>query len=469
MSTHTVLALAPDQLRTSQIARVLGEAGMTVCQGYSGQEAGRFIREHSIDAVVFAGEIPGLSAERILTAVADRLPQAAVIICLEDAAAANVYAERFRAHALPWPLQADAVKALIAVRAPATFLVPRRETRYRFLGGIFVETGQRRRPGLLLNISGHGAMVVSDVEAAPGTTVTARIPYGADEYALTATVRHNGEHADTAAALREAAWLPVSRATILGLEFHPSVLDKAAALCKRVRSERALLNLRVTCIPGVPKGLSPIFARHHVKVETLQALPEALDAMPAIVLIDISNCTLAELQRLTQLRRRSVVIGVATTPITDKERAAAAAKLPGVFVLPFQADTLARHIEEFFGPVDRKFPRIEEPFTVLLKLGGGVVAAEGVNLSLEGCAVLTDRELHAGAELQGTLAMDQALDAYPFTGRVVYCVKEGAGYRLGVHFALKASTVESYQRYLSSRFLKQLRQRWEEQLRSTPA
>lgn len=469
MATHTVLALAPDQSHTSLIARVLGEAGMTVCQGYSGQEAGRFIRERNIDAVVFSGEIPGLSAERILTAVADRLPQAVVIVCLEDPAAANAYAERFRAHALPWPLQADPVKALIARRAPTTFIVPRRETRYRHLGGIFVETGQRRRPGLLLNISGHGAMVLSDVEAAPGATVTARIPYGADEYALTGTVKHNGENADTAAAMREADWLPVSRATILGLEFHPNVLNKAHELCKRIRSERSMLNLRVTCIPGVPKGLTPIFARHQIKVETLPALPEKLDDMPAIVLVDISACTNDELGRLLQLRRRSVVIGVATTPITDRDRAATAAKLPGVFVLPFQADTLAKHIEDFFGPVDRKFPRIEEPFTVLLKQTGGVVAVNGVNLSLEGCALLTDREMGPGTELTGTLAMDQALDAYPFTGRVVYCVPEGGSYRLGVHLTLKGNTVDSYQRYLSSRFLKQLRQRWEEQLRSTPA
>lgn len=469
MATHTVLALAPDQSRTSLIARVLGDAGMTVCQGYSGQEAGRFIRERNIDAVVFAGEIPGLSAERILTAVADRLPQAAIIICLEDPSAANAFAERFRAHAVPWPLQPDAVKGLIAGRAPTSFIVPRRETRYRYLGGIFVETGQRQRPGLLLNVSNHGAMVLSDVEASPGATVTARIPYGADEYALTGTVKHNGENADTRAALREAAWLPVSRATILGLEFHAAVLAKAAELCMRIRSERSMLNLRVTCIPGVPKGLAPIFTRFQVAVETRLALPEKLDEMPPIVLVDIAACTQSELERLPQVRRRAVVIGVATTPITGKDRAAAAAKLPGVFVLPLQADALARHIENFFGPIDRKFPRIEEPFTVLLKRDDGVVAVEGANLSLEGCALLTEREMRTGTLLTGTLAMDQALDAYPFTGRVVYCVKEGAGYRLGVHFTLTGATIDSYQRYLSSRFLKQLRQRWEEQLRSTPS
>lgn len=462
-----VLALAPSRALGREIAAALASPECVVHEGYTGAGVGQIIRETEIHAVVFAGPLPGLSAERILTAVIERVPGARLLISLTDVGAANGYAQRYRGHAVPWPPSPEMLEKLLAAPpAATTVLVPRRDPRLRFLGGATVEVACETSPALLINVSPRGAMVLAGRPLKRGDNVRIEVPYGAAVFTLAGEVRHTGENANADEALAAAPWLRFDEPWVFGMEFLPHSLPSAQALCSRIVAERSLLNLRVTCVPHVPKGLATVFQRAGIAVETLAALPDG-EEHPPILLVDLSMCTPAEAARLPEMRRRSVIIGVASTPLTDPARAKAAAELPGVFQLPFQNEHLFRHVEEFFGPVDRKFPRLDEPFTVLYHpRAGETKALEGVNLSLHGCALLSDVPFELGAEIEATLSMDQAIDAYPVRGRVVYCLADDKKYRLGVNFEVAEPAGLSYRKYLSARFLKFLRTRWEDQLQA---
>jgi hypothetical protein len=468
MAKLHVLALAPSRSHSAEIADVLHSLDAQIHEGYNGQDVGRIIRDTEIGLVVFAGELPGLSAERILTAVCERVPQAILVIALPNTQTATALAQRFHGHALPWPLNERLVRELLEKPKPGTYITPRREHRMRFFGGVTVTATNAQKGGVLINVSPHGAMVLSEHEGRKGDKIALQIPYGAETYAIEGTVKHTGTRLNREEALEAAPWLNVERPRVFGLELAPASVATATKLCARLTDERKLLNLRVTCVPAVPKGLTQVLQQYGSRVESLRELPEEFKDLPPILLIDVSTCSLAELDRVLTLRRRSVVIGIASTPITDKLRSQLASRLPGIFVLPFQNENLVRHIEDFFAPVDRKFPRIEEPFTVLTKRGGGTLALDGLDLSLHGCALASPTAIEPGSELEGTLAMDQAIDAYPFRGKIVYCLPSGGTFRIGLSFEIQGKAVASYQKYLSSRFLKQMRARWEEQLTANP-
>jgi hypothetical protein len=466
MSKIHVLALAPSRALGAEIVQALAPLDCVVHEGYTGAGVGAIIRETPIDAVVFAGPLPGLSAERILTAVIERVAGALLLVSLPNVAEANAYAQRFRGHAVPFPPPSDVVAKLLAHPATPTVLVARREPRHRFLGGIALDVAGESSPALLVNVSPRGAMVLAGTPLKVGATVRLEVPYGAAVFNFAGVVRHTGENADPAEALSAAPWLRFDQPTLFGVEFVSHSQASAQAFCARLASERALLNLRVTCVPGVPKGLTTVFQRAGIAVETLRNIPEQFDP-PPILLVDLSTCSLGEAGRLPDLRRRSVVIGIATSPLTEPARAKIAMQLPGLFVLPFQNESLIRHVEEFFAPIDRKFPRLEEPFTLLVRPRPGETRAlEGVNLSLHGCAFVADTAYALGAEIEATLAMDQAIDAYPVRGRIVYCLAEGDRFRVGVNFEVPEPADVSYRKYLSARFLKLLRARWEEQLQT---
>jgi hypothetical protein len=313
-------------------------------------------------------------------------------------------------------------------------------------------------------------MVLSDAAVELGKTVKVHVPHAGIDYGFSGRVCHLGNLETVNTALHEAPWLQLQRPSTFGLELTPGSKVAAMELCKQIRQERALLNLRVTCVPQLPKSLAQTFHQFGIKVETAQTLPAADDALPPIILVDVSVCSTIELVLLEELRKRSVIIGIASMPITDKVRESHASALPGVFSMPHQVDQLVRHIEDFFAPIDRKFPRIQQAFSATIQTHSGEkVAAQGVNLSLHGCGVELMEALEPGAKIRGTLAMDEAIDAYSFRGEVVYCVPVGDHYRAGITFRIHPPADISYQKFLSVRFLKQLRARWEHQLNGAHA
>ncbi len=461
-----VLALTPTEDRTQYLQAILEPLGCRVHGCRTPQELGEQIRSFPVGLIVVAGNLPGLSLEHVLTAVRERVPEAPLVVALSDVEQANRLASRFRGHAMAWPVSVEAIGPLLDGRRPATTVTPRREVRWRMLSGGHVVRDGATLPALLLNISVHGAMALADMEAAVGETVALEVPYGVDRFTVRGTVRHVGEYPLIEQALHEHEWLRLVHPRVFGLELDAASREASAEVCRRIQQERQFLELRLLCVPGMPKGLPPVLKYYGVKAEVHQNLPEKLPVTPPIVIMDVSTCHAEEIERLERLRRRALIIGVATTPISDPVRAAFASSLPAIFVLPHQSETLVQHIANFFAPVDRRMPRIDETFSAVLKTERlANIQADGLNLSTNGCAVLVDKVIPKGTALEGVLSMDRAIDAYPFAGRVIYCVAQGDRFRLGVSLQVKDPAAISFQKYLSSRFLSGLRAQWEQMLR----
>lgn len=218
------------------------------------------------------------------------------------------------------------------------------------------------------------------------------------------------------------------------------------------------------CVPGVPRGLGPVLEHYGISVAVATELPADFDVPPTLLLVDLAACSHEELRRLRRTAGRSILVGLASKPLVDAERAKIASELPAVFVLPHQSGDLVETIDRFFKPIHRKHPRIDARFSLLLDVGGKKYGGDGINLSLSGCAGQVDEPLTPQTPVRGTISPEGSREAYRFEGSVAWCVEGGGGHRIGVDFQMDEATRAAFHTFLASALQRDLLHRWTEEI-----
>lgn len=460
-----ILAVVPNSDTAHEILAALTPLGWGIHICKSGQQVGEVLRGHPIDMVLYAGDLQGLSAERVVTALLERIPSAVFVFALRDIGMANMLAMRFRGHAVPWPINPAYLQALLDGVVETSFILARKEVRHRLLASCQVFVGSSVVPGLLINVSTGGLMAASDAIVNPGTEVAIVVSYGERTFKLNGRVVHAGDYPTMRETIEAADWLRLRSPIVFGLQLDESCQVDSTTLCSLVARDRELMQLRALALPAIPRALAAIFERFRVRIET--HVPSEEPLAPVLV-VDLATCSRSDLERLPILRGRTVLIALSTGELTDPLRLRAAATLPRVFSLPMQMGELQSHVERLLAPIDRKFPRLQDPFLAIFEATDGRRwVARGLDLGIHGCAVALPEPLEPGLFIRGSLAMDETIDRYPFEGRVIYCVPFATSFRVGFNITVLSPADRSYHQYLSARFLAQLRGRWEQQLLGT--
>lgn len=418
-----------------------------------------------VDILVFCGAPAGLSAKRLLPSIVDRANPMEVLIAMPDAAEAEALAQISGGRAVPFPPPAAVFEAGALLPAAPREMRVRTHSRWRLYSAAELSSAGAVYPALVLNVSRGGAMILSNVEVDPGALVSVTVDHGGERYAFAGHVRHTYLNMPVPPeTLETAPLLKASDPLLFGIEFIEHSRSPAERLCAVLAETPLSVSFDVLCVPGVPKGLSPVLEAHGVTIQVAGSLKAEGAGVPDVLIADIATCALDEIPILRRLAKQTVLIGVATRPIVEPERTGLAALLPAVFVLPFQGDTLIEAVERFFRPIHRRFPRIEFPFGALVRTADGRnLAGDGVNLSLNGIAVDLDVELPRGAAVQGTLSAENAAGAVGFEGTIVYVRAEGGRFRTGIHIEVEKKAISGYVGFLSTLLHREMQIRWRRQ------
>jgi hypothetical protein len=459
-----LIGASPAQLASLDVSL----AGVTckVLKAWDYHGIGAALADGRIDMLVYCGTPPGMSAKRLLPSLVDRANPTELVVAMPDQAESAGLAEIFGGRAAAFPPPADIFQACASRLAAPREMRVRTHSRWRLYSPAELHVAGRAHPALILNVSSGGAMLLSNVPVEAGALVAVMTEHDGVGYSLAGNVRHMYLNMPVPPeALESMPLLRASDPAMFGIEFIAHSRPQAEKLCAALAESPLSIAFGVLCIPGVPRGLTPVFETHGVSVQVASSLAAEGAGIPDVVIADIATCGLDELPLLKRLAKKTVLIGIATQPIADAARSELAALLPAVFVLPFQTDTLIEAVERFFRPIHRRFPRLDTPFTAVVQSADGRnLAADGVNLSLSGIAVDLDAPLTPGASVRGTLSAENAHEAVGFEGKVVYCRLEGRRHRAGIHMEIDKKALKGYVGFLSNLMHRDMQVRWRRQV-----
>ena len=458
-----LVGASPSQL--AGLAPALKGLACTVHQASDYHAIGEALAAGPIDTLIFCGAPAGLSPRRLLPSLLDRANPATLVVALPEATESEALAEIFSGRAAPFPPTAAIFQACAEAPPPPREMLVRSYSRWRLYNPADLNVSGEVVPALILNVSRGGAMVLANAEIEPGALVSLSTRHAGADFTLAGHVRHLYTNMPVPPETLEAA--PLLKALdpmLFGMTFISHSAAQAEKLCSVLAETPLSVPFSALCIPGIPRGLGPLFEEHGVSVHTAHALPPVLSETPTIVIADLATCALDEIPALRKLAKKALFIGIATQPLTESPRTEFAATLPAVFVLPFQNDTLLETLQRFFRPIHRRFPRLETSFSVVLHgADGHNYAATGVNLSLTGMAVEIDHRLPPGDAVSGRISAENAADTAGFEGKIVYCSAAGQKYRAGIHIEIDRQSVRTFIGFLSTLMQRDMQVRWRRQ------
>lgn len=460
-----ILGLVSSPSEGTRLAQLLEELHCTAHIVSDLNSAVEAAQGNRLDFLLVTGEKFPAELESMVGTIMGSMGSVRIVLCLKDAPKARWLATKLHGYSLPWPLKTEYLHSVLTgTHILVHEIEPRREVRHRILTHGELSAGEDNTSVLVLNISNHGYMALTEQPRTVGETIALSLRYGVRNYRLSGKIRHVSNNASVSGLAKFDLSLVKGKPQVVGVKFDTESVPASQQLCATIAEERQLMAIRVACIPVIPDFLDTTFQRFRVEPACYENVVDLVPS-PQLVLVHLNSRDKQELAGLSKIARKSVVLGVITEPLSDAAAEAAGNCCTGLFVLPHHSQGLTRQIENFLAPIERKFPRIEEDFSAVLTLEHGErVSAAGIEYSLEGCSVTSAQPVPIGSRVRGSLILQGAIRSFSFRGEVVYAQQQRSGYKLGLRYHIDPTALSSYKAFLRKYFNRQLQRQWRLQL-----